>query len=104
MDRYLAEKFADTRALALHYSLHGVKTTTSSQNSILSEYMKIYPYYDHISIINVEDIKKPETTGNKGYSNTWYLPALNGQITLSDMYISPLTDKPDHVICSTHLR
>ena len=94
VDRYLADKYEDTRALALHYSLHGLKTTTSSQNAILAEYLKIYPYYDHISVINVEDIRKPGKTGGKNYSNSWYLPALNGQVTSSDMYISPLTDKP----------
>jgi signal transduction histidine kinase len=94
VDRYLADKYEDTRALALHYSLHGLKTTTSSQNAILAEYLKIYPYYEHISVINVEDIRKPRKTGGKNYSNTWYLPALNGQVTSSDMYISPLTDKP----------
>ena len=91
VDRYLADKYEDTRAIALHYSLHGLKTTTSSQNAVLSEYLRIYPYYDHISVINVEDIRKP---GGKSYSNSWFLPALNGQITSSDMYISPLTDKP----------
>ncbi len=91
VDRYLEDKYEDTRAIALHYSLHGLKTTTSSQNAILSEYMKIYPYYDHMSVINVEDIRKP---GGKSYSNSWFLPALNGQVTSSDMYISPLTDKP----------
>lgn len=94
VDRYLANKYEDTRALALHYSLHGLKTTTSSQNVILSEYLKIYPYFDHISVINVADIRKPGNTGGKNYSNSWYLPALNGQVTSSDMYISPLTDKP----------
>ena len=91
VDRYLADKYEDTRAIALHYSLHGLKTTTSSQNAVLSEYLRIYPYYDHMSVINVEDIRKP---GGKSYSNSWFLPALNGQVTSSDMYISPLTDKP----------
>ncbi len=91
VDRYLNDKLEDTRAIALHYSLYGLKTTTSSQNAILSKYLKIYPYFDHISVINVEDIKKPE---KPTYSNSWYLPALSGQVTSSDMYISPITDKP----------
>ncbi len=91
VDRYLNDKLEDTRAIALHYSLYGLKTTTSSQNAILSEYLRIYPYFDHISVINIEDIKKPE---KPTYSNSWYLPALSGQITSSDMYISPITDKP----------
>ncbi len=91
IDRYLNDKLEDTRAIALHYSLYGLKTTTSSQNAILSKYLKIYPYFDHISVINLEDIKKPE---KPTYSNSWYLPALSGQITSSDMYISPITDKP----------
>ncbi|MHB8173039.1 MAG: sensor histidine kinase [Nitrospirota bacterium] len=91
VDRYLSDKLEDSRAIALHYSLYGLKTTTSSQNAILSKYLKIYPYFDHISVINVEDIKKPDKSG---YSNSWYLPALSGQITSSDMYISPITDRP----------
>ena len=91
VDRYLNDKLEDTRAIALHYSLYGLKTTTSSQNAILSKYLKIYPYFDHISVINIEDIKKPE---KPTYSNSWYLPALSGQVTSSDMYVSPITDKP----------
>ncbi len=91
IDRYLNDKLEDTRALALHYSLYGLKTTTSSQNAILSKYLKIYPYFDHISVINIEDIKKPE---KPTYSNSWYLPALSGKVISSDMYISPITDRP----------
>ncbi len=95
IDRYLDQRLADTRAIALHYSLHGLKSTTSNQNKILAQYLRIYPFYDHISIINTEDIKIPsytEQTAEK--KNIWYLPALKGRITSSDMYISPLTDEP----------
>ncbi|MGA2192140.1 MAG: sensor histidine kinase [Nitrospirota bacterium] len=95
IDRYLNERLSDTRDIALHYSLYGLKTTTSNQNEVLSKYLMIYPYYEHISVINVEDIRIPERTGRPGdYCKTWYLPALYGVSTSSDMYISPLTDKP----------
>ena len=95
IDRYLNQRLADTRAIALHYSLHGLKSTTSNQNRILAQYLRIYPFYDHISIINTEDIKIPtETEQAAEKQNIWYLPAMKGHITSSDMYISPLTDEP----------
>ncbi|MBI5696240.1 MAG: sensor histidine kinase [Nitrospirae bacterium] len=95
VDRYLSERMNDTRAIALHYSLRGVKTTTSSQNALLAEYMRIYPYYEHISIINVEDVRPPSKC-EQPYPccNDWYLPAMAGKVISSDMYLSALTDKP----------
>ncbi len=95
VDRFLGARLNDTKAIALHYSLYGLKTTTSSQNKILSKYLKIYPYYDHISIINVEDVKAPERKrGIESYNSHWYLPAMYGEVVSSDMSISPLTEKP----------
>lgn len=95
VDRYLDQRLADTRAIALHYSLHAVKSTTSNQNRILAQYLRIYPYYDHISIINTEDIKVPSRKEQAADKKAlWYLPAMQGRITSSDMYISPLTDEP----------
>src|SRR5512143_4038528 len=41
VDRYLDQRLADTRAIALHYSLYGLKSTTSNQNRILARYLKI---------------------------------------------------------------
>jgi len=95
VDRFLSARMSDTRAIALHYSLYGLKTTTSNQNKILSKYLTIYPYYDHISIINVEDVKMPEKKqSDDGYNKSWYLPAMNGEVISSDMYLSTLTEKP----------
>ena len=60
VDRFMAGRVEDIDSMALHYSLEGLKTTTSGQNRILAEYLKIHPYFDHISIINVEDIRMPK--------------------------------------------
>lgn len=89
VDRFLAERMSDTRAIALHYSLFNLKTTTSSQNTVLARYLGIYPYYEHISIINISDVRAPA-----GQEEPWYLPAMRGQVTCSDIYMSPLTDRP----------
>lgn len=93
VDRYLNQRQSDTRAIALHYSLYGLKSTTSNQNDILADYLKIYPYYEHINIINVEDLKLP-TTSSFSVREPWYMPALRGETVSSDVYISPFTDKP----------
>ena len=98
VDRFMAGRVEDIDSMALHYSLEGLKTTTSGQNRILAEYLKIHPYFDHISIINVEDIGVPKRMAEHapGYDSKWYLPALDGRPVCSDMYISPLTDKPTY--------
>jgi signal transduction histidine kinase len=94
VDRYIAERMSDTGAIALHYALFNLKTTTSNQNDVLARYLKIYPYYEQISIINVEDIKPPDSSTVPGSRDPWYLPALQGHMVSSDMFISELTDKP----------
>src|SRR5512135_461104 len=60
VDRFMAGRLEDIDSMALHFSLEGLKTTTSGQNRILAEYLKIHPYFDHISLINVEDIGTPK--------------------------------------------
>jgi len=96
VDRYLSERTNDTKAIALHYSLFNLKSTTSSQNRVLSQYLKIYPYYEHINIINIEDMRTPEKNGGRvGMEDpSWYLPAINGEVVSSDMHTSRLTEKP----------
>lgn len=91
--RYLNQRQADTRAIALHYSLYGLKSTTSNQNDILAKYLKIYPFYEHINIINVEDLKLP-IKSSFSVHEPWYMPALRGNIVSSDVYVSPFTGKP----------
>jgi len=93
VDRFLSARLNDTNAIALHYSLFNQKTTTSSQNTVLAKYLKIYPYYEHISIINLNDVKTPRAK-TPGGAEPWYMPAVNGQVVSSDMVLSPLTDKP----------
>ncbi|HLB25319.1 MAG TPA: sensor histidine kinase [Nitrospirota bacterium] len=96
VDRFLGQRLADTRAIALHYSLHGLKTTTSGQNRILAQYLRIYPYYEHISLINISDVRVPTPSdiARADYGRNWYLPALEGRSVSSDMYVSTLTDRP----------
>lgn len=89
VDRFMAERQSDTRAIALHYALFNIKTTTSSQNDVLARYLTIYPYYEQINIINIEDIRLPE-----GGRENWYVPAVNGGTASSDIYMSSITDKP----------
>ena len=89
VDRYLSERLSDTRAIALHYSLFNLKTTTSNQNRVLARYLQIYPYYEHVSIINIEDMKLPDRA-----EAPWYMPAVQGKVVSSGMYISPVTEKP----------
>ena len=73
VDRFLGQRLADTRAIALHYSLHGLKTTTSGQNRILAQYLRIYPYYEHISLINISDVRVPTPSdiARAGYGRSW---------------------------------
>ncbi len=94
VDCYLAERLSDTGAIALHYSLFNLKTTTSNQNEVLARYLRIYPYYEQINIINVEDIRLPEHVGQRGRKEPWYMPAMEGRMTSSDMFISDITDRP----------
>lgn len=95
IDRFLNQRQSDTQAIALHYSLFNVKSTTSNQNEMLARYLKIYPYYEKINIINTEDVRESAANPSRGApEDLWYLPAFKGKTVSSDLKMSKITDKP----------
>jgi signal transduction histidine kinase len=95
IDRFLNQRQSDTQAIALHYSFFRTKSTTSNQNEALARYLKIYPYYEKINIINLEDINMPAGKPGRPGGNNWYQEAFTGKTVSSDLMLSPLTDKPE---------
>jgi signal transduction histidine kinase len=95
LDMSLNEKFIDTKAIALDFAADWLQNP-NYQRDILDRYLTIYPYYERIRFISAQDAETPleDGAGPPGYSQAWYLPAMSGTATSSDVYVSSVTGRP----------
>ncbi|MFC1656327.1 HAMP domain-containing protein, partial [Patescibacteria group bacterium] len=98
VDKFLYERYNNTQLLISDSSLSDPYVPAETKSFILKEYMLNLGLYENIHLLNLDGNVIASTLQSNSYPNvaneTWFEPTIKQFSNVSDVHISPYTNKP----------